>query len=392
MADKLFENQSSGLKAITINGSIVVESAEDIRKRQERRAKRKSRWDSDSGSKSAKIGGNSGSEVRAVKIKDNPVALREIVMPLPATIDVSKTDEVGQKIYLLKMQIQEASIKLSRKDLGIHPNPRNRSPSPEPIYNNKGVRINTRIDRTRNKLTNQRNLAITRLKELDPTYQPPSNYNYKNQELEDKVMIPQEENPHINFMGLILGPRGKQLEEIKSETNCSIIIRGKGSLKSGMTGITKDGKKFEGLEEPLHALIQGSKAEDVKKAGKMIQDLIDMEVYNPDCEKAVALRARHMHELAVINGTLRDVDLKCLNCGRQGHQTWECTDGKSYTSAVICNACGGVGHLSKKFGEMGDYIIFMHNSIKRGIVKLGVLTLNSVNFAHCESGGAFPAF
>merc|ERR1719206_176778 len=48
-----------------------------------------------------------------------------------------------------------------------------------------------------------------------------------------------------------------------------------------------------------------------------------------------------------MNGTLRDIDLKCLNCGKMGHQTWQCTEGSSYTSAVICSKCGGVGHLTK---------------------------------------------
>ena len=54
-----------------------------------------------------------------------------------------------------------------------------------------------------------------------------------------------------------------------------------------------------------------------------------------------------MHDLAVINGTLRDVDNKCLNCGRMGHKAWDCPDASVYTASVICNACGGVGHVSK---------------------------------------------
>ena len=62
-----------------------------------------------------------------------------------------------------------------------------------------------------------------------------------------------------------------------------------------------------------------------------------------------------MYNLAVMNGTLRDIDLKCLNCGKMGHQTWQCTEGSSYTSAVICSKCGGVGHLSKCLTNMtGD--------------------------------------
>ena len=76
-------------------------------------------------------------------------------------------------------------------------------------------------------MISQRNNAITKLKEIDPEYQPPSAFKYKNASLEEKVMIPADEHPHINFVGLILGPRGKQLEEIKEETKCQIITLGK---------------------------------------------------------------------------------------------------------------------------------------------------------------------
>ena len=359
----LFETPSN-LKAITINGAIVVESEEDKRKRAEKRAQRKSRWDNsktslhEPASKKCKnvnnaptnsIGRNAltyASKSSPI-VRDNPAALRERQGLLAATLDISKTDERSQQIHVLRLQIQDCSTRLQRTDLGIPENPRDRSPSPEPIYNNQGVRINTRIDRTKNKLINQRNNAITKLKEIDPDYQPPSAYKYKNANLEEKVMIPADEHPHINFVGLILGPRGKQLEEIKAETKCQIIVRGKGSLRSGMTGIKRDGTKVDALDDPLHAWIQGSTAEDVKKASKKIQDLIDMEIYNPDCEQMVALRAKHMHELAVLNGTLKEFEIKCLNCGRLGHPTWQCGDGKNFTSAVICNACGGVGHLTK---------------------------------------------
>ena len=64
-----------------------------------------------------------------------------------------------------------------------------------------------------------------------------------------------QENPHINFVGLLLGPRGNYLEKLKEETKCGIIIKGKGSLRSGMTGITKDGRRLDSLDEPLHAQI-----------------------------------------------------------------------------------------------------------------------------------------
>ena len=93
----------------------------------------------------------------------------------------------------------------------------------------------------------------------------------------------------------------------------------------------------------------------MQKGVKKIQGIIEMQVYNPDSEEAVALRSRHMYELAVLNGTLKEVDMKCLNCGRLGHKTWQCDERPNFTSAVICAACGGVGHLSKTLKKIINY-------------------------------------
>ena len=59
----------------------------------------------------------------------------------------------------------------------------------------------------------------------------------------------------------------------------------------------------------------------------------------------VALRAAHMHELAVLNGTLRDIDMKCLNCGREGHKSWQCPESENVTARSVkakffCNIQG----------------------------------------------------
>ena len=44
-------------------------------------------------------------------------------------------------------------------------------------------------------------------------------------------------------MGLLLGPRGHSLEKIKNKYNCKIVVKGRGSVKDGMTGLKKDGTK-----------------------------------------------------------------------------------------------------------------------------------------------------
>lgn len=95
-------------------------------------------------------------------------------------------------------------------------------------------------------------------------------------------MIPQEEHPEINFVGLLIGPRGNTLKSkyvfltkffcylvvfiaMEKETGAKIIIRGKGSVKEGKVG-RKDGQPLPGEDEPLHAYITATNPECVKKA------------------------------------------------------------------------------------------------------------------------------
>lgn len=51
-----------------------------------------------------------------------------------------------------------------------------RSPSPEPIYNNEGKRLNTREYRTRKKLEDDRHQLIQQVMKDNPDYKPPSDY------------------------------------------------------------------------------------------------------------------------------------------------------------------------------------------------------------------------
>jgi len=73
------------------------------------------------------------------------------------------------------------------------------------------------------------------------------------------MFIPQKEYPTYNFIGLVIGPRGNTQKRLEKETNCKISIRGKGSLKDGSKGRTK--QPDEDLE--LHVHIAGETEADV---------------------------------------------------------------------------------------------------------------------------------
>ena len=63
-------------------------------------------------------------------------------------------------------------------DLGIPMNIEQRSPSPEPVYDSQGKRLNTREVRTRAKLDAERHKLVVEMLKLNPDYKAPPDYKY----------------------------------------------------------------------------------------------------------------------------------------------------------------------------------------------------------------------
>ena len=118
----------------------------------------------------------------------------------------------------MQVKIEQARARLRKPDLGIPENPDDRSPSPEPIYNNIGQRVNTREMRTRKKLEESLQDSIQKLQEICPTYTPPADCKQV-AKYTSKIYIPAEKYPHINFVGLCIGPRGMTLKEMEEEVS-----------------------------------------------------------------------------------------------------------------------------------------------------------------------------
>lgn len=149
----------------------------------------------------------------------------------------------------------------------------------------------------------------------------------------DKVLIPQEEHPDINFVGLLIGPRGNTLKAMEKETGAKIIIRGKGSVKEGKVG-RKDGQPLPGEDEPLHAFITASNPECVKKAVDKIKEVIRQGIEVPEGHND--LRRMQLRELAQLNGTLRESDCpRCNNCGSTDHKSWYVQFSCWYENGII---------------------------------------------------------
>ncbi|XP_069750206.1 splicing factor 1 isoform X5 [Narcine bancroftii] len=266
----------------------------------------------------------------------NETSDQKTVIPgMPTVIPPGLTRE-QERAYIVQLQIEDLTRKLRTGDLGIPPNPEDRSPSPEPIYNSEGKRLNTREFRTRKKLEEERHNLIQEMIALNPDFKPPADYKPPATRVSDKVMIPQDEYPEINFVGLLIGPRGNTLKNIEKECNAKIMIRGKGSVKEGKVG-RKDGQMLPGEDEPLHALVTANTMENVKKAVEQIRGILKQGIETPEDQND--LRKMQLRELARLNGTLREDDNRIL-------RPWQSTEPRSITNTTLCTKCGGAGHIA----------------------------------------------
>ncbi|XP_046673760.1 splicing factor 1-like isoform X1 [Homalodisca vitripennis] len=313
--------------------------------REERRKRRKSRWGNEEKEKSFILG-----------------------MPTVLPTNLSKEQEEAYlcilqehvfcgEVLSVQLQIEEVSRKLRTGDLGIPANPEERSPSPEPIYGSDGKRLNTREYRTRKRLEEERHTLIQKMIKINPDFKPPADYKPPIIRVSDKVMIPQDDHPDINFVGLLIGPRGNTLKSMERDTGAKIIIRGKGSVKEGKVG-RKDGQPLPGEDEPLHAYVTANNPECVKKAVDRIKEIIRQGVEVPEGQND--LRRMQLRELALLNGTLRENDgPRCTNCGSSEHKSWMCPDKPNVTNNIVCASCGGAGHIAKDCRQKrpGDKVV-----------------------------------
>ncbi|KAL8266451.1 hypothetical protein R6Q59_003795 [Mikania micrantha] len=212
-----------------------------------------------------------------------------------------------------------------------------RSPSPDPVYDNLGTRINTREYRARERLNRERQEIISQIIKRNPAFKPPADY--RPPKLQKKLYIPMKEYPGYNFIGLIIGPRGNTQKRMEKETGAKIVIRGKGSVKEGRFGQKRDLKFDPAENEDLHVLVEAETQEGLDAAAGMVEKLL-----HPVDEGLNEHKRQQLRELAALNGTIRD-DEYCRLCGEPGHRQFACPSRMStFKSDVLCKICGDGGH------------------------------------------------
>ncbi|XP_062163304.1 splicing factor-like protein 1 [Alnus glutinosa] len=311
------------------------------------RRRRRSRWDPqpDSNTDNAnntQNGDDSGSGARKRKSRwadDEPKLPTSLPLQLPDFMkELTGGIEFDPEIQALNSRLLEISRMLSS---GLPLDDRAegaRSPSPEPIYDNMGIRINTREYRARERLNKERTEIISQIIKRNPAFKPPADY--RPPKLQKKLYIPMKEYPGYNFIGLIIGPRGNTQKRMERETGAKIVIRGKGSVKEGRLQQKRDLKMPDPSEnEDLHVLVEAETQDALEAAAGMVEKLLQ-----PVDEVLNEHKRQQLRELAALNGTIRDEEY-CRLCGEPGHRQYACPSRTStFKSDVLCKICGDGGH------------------------------------------------
>jgi splicing factor 1 len=286
--------------------------------------RRKSRWDP-----VPSEDGVAGTRKRKSRWADEPAI--PVIDPMTAIV------EYDPEIQALNSKLLDISRKLL-SGLPLDDRPEGaRSPSPDPVYDNNGVRINTREKRTWERLYRERQEIIAQIMRKNPSFKPPADY--RPPKLQKKLFVPVRQYPGYNFLGLIIGPRGNTQKRMQRETGAKIVIRGKGAVREGKFQYNKDAKYDPSENEDLHVLVEADTQEALDAAAGMVEKLL-----HPVAEVINEHKRQQLKELAEINGTIREEEY-CRLCGETGHKMYTCpTKLTTFKSDVLCKICGDGGH------------------------------------------------
>lgn len=265
--------------------------------KEERRRKRKNRW------------GDAEKPVVSSRWEDDEM---EVDPGLPAAIAAStiSIEELQVVKFRMKMQRLTDKIETVEEDAARIANDPNRSPSPEPVYDQKmGHRTNTRAQRMRKKLENERSEIMDEIVKLNPmlkAIQPKAH-------CQKKLYFPIKEYPNYNFLGLIIGPRGSTHRQLEQSTHTKIVIRGRGTGREN-----KSNYDLIAQDDDPHVLITGDNEDDVARAVETISELLV-----PKDDDQNVHKQKQMRQLALLNG-FHETNTRCPYCGMTGHDQFNC--------------------------------------------------------------------
>ncbi|PFH34386.1 zinc knuckle domain-containing protein [Besnoitia besnoiti] len=247
--------------------------------------------------------------------KWGPVDDKDFLPPPYVDLPVGMTAPQMDR-FLREQRFDELQRKLAAGDYEFG-DPDIRPPSPPPIYDRNGSRINTRDVRVKSAMqAEQQRLTEFMVKHL-PGFVPPPDW--KPAKKVRRIEIPLDKYPDYNFMGIIIGPRGCNHKRLEAESGTTISVRGRGTQKEGK----RDHQTEEEASMPMHVHICGDTEEAVEKALALIEPLLDP--LHPAHEE---FKKRGLEQLALVNGVnYSDLEARrCPVCQGAGHTAQDCPD------------------------------------------------------------------
>ena len=127
-------------------------------------------------------------------------------------IRLYRLDELTKKKNLGQLEIEDKDV---------------RSPSPEPIYDKNGKRLNTTELRVKDDMKREIHTLIEECMAMNPKFIPPPEY--KNMKKTRKIYLPETSEGQNNYAGIILGHGGETQKRLETKSGCKISIRGRQS-------------------------------------------------------------------------------------------------------------------------------------------------------------------
>ena len=118
-----------------------------------------------------------------------------------------------------------------------------------------------------------------------------------NTKIKKKIYIPKQSG--INYVGLLIGPKGTYQKRLEQQSGCKILVRGKGTQKEGMPPQPDD-------HEEQHVLIVGDAEDSVKRAIHLVEKILyaDEETRTKIKDEQIKASKEIRTELLLNDGTI----------------------------------------------------------------------------------------
>lgn len=245
--------------------------------------------------------------------------------------EMFRIEEIADIFRFASTRKRPVTLILPSGNPEANPNYR-RDPSPPPKYDSRGTRTNTREARTIEAMEKEQHYLVEVAVRDVLEYNPPVDYK-KPEKNRDKLYIPLNEYPDINFVGLLLGPRGNTLRELQEKSGAKLAIRGKGLVKEGMRG---DDSGNPENDDDLHVVITADTTQKIALAKKLTQEIVSKAIESPTGQNE--FKRTQLRDLAILNGTLRET---------KPYVPEEQRPTRMDITKVVCKICKRVGHYAR---------------------------------------------